>query len=421
MTTRFLGRITGLLLNKVLFFLGSWLPVVGWAWLIYFLSAIPSLSTGLGMWDLAFRKLAHVVEFFVLTRLLIRAFGRSWPMVSKGRALWTTATLALFYAISDEYHQGFVVGRVASVKDVLFDLVGIGGAILFYQGWPRVMRVRAILPLFLLFIGCGPQSEFKRIQALEKKGDVYEAWQSYQVFAAKNARHELAPKALYRAGVLTATHLNDCGAAAAFFERILERYPQSDPWARLAVLKKTNCPDYFPLSSGGSWVEGDSETGGKNARIEITCKAEPAETGALVTASYEKTYYGGNAKFQTTLVKYEKTENELHEFPMPDDPRPKIILKWPLLVGTKWKTRVADKIIEYEILAVDKNISVKAGEFQNCLLVESREENASATTNEYYAPNIGRVLTTLVSKGGESRITELLSTNLPLLESEDER
>jgi hypothetical protein len=51
----------------------AWLPAVAWAGLIFAVSSIPSLSTGLGVWDLVLRKLAHVTEYAVLGFLLARA------------------------------------------------------------------------------------------------------------------------------------------------------------------------------------------------------------------------------------------------------------------------------------------------------------------------------------------------------------
>ena len=56
--------------------LSLWLPVVAWAGLIFALSSVPDLGTGLGTWDLVLRKLAHAAEFAVLGLLLLRALGR---------------------------------------------------------------------------------------------------------------------------------------------------------------------------------------------------------------------------------------------------------------------------------------------------------------------------------------------------------
>jgi len=93
----------------------AWLPVVLWAGLIFGLSSIPSLGTGLGTWDLVLRKLAHTLEYAVLGLLLLRALGSELPALAAGAA----------YAASDELHQHFVRGRHGAVYDVAIDAFGV--------------------------------------------------------------------------------------------------------------------------------------------------------------------------------------------------------------------------------------------------------------------------------------------------------
>ena len=95
--------------------LSAWLPVVLWAALIFGLSSIPDLGTGLGGWDLFLRKLAHMAEYAVLGLLLLRAVGREGPAV----------VLAIAYAVTDEVHQGFVEGRHGAWYDVAVDAAGV--------------------------------------------------------------------------------------------------------------------------------------------------------------------------------------------------------------------------------------------------------------------------------------------------------
>ena len=94
--------------------LARWLPVLAWAALIFALSSIPSLTTGLGTWDLVLRKLAHTAEFAVLGVLLARALAEL-PAFAAGVA----------YAVSDEVHQRFVPGREGALLDVAIDAVGV--------------------------------------------------------------------------------------------------------------------------------------------------------------------------------------------------------------------------------------------------------------------------------------------------------
>jgi len=100
-----------------------WGPVVVWAGVIFFFSNIPNLKTNLE-YDFLLRKMAHITEYFIFIFLLYRAFKGSFNMNGFGLFMYP-ATLSLLYAISDEFHQYFVVGRSCSVRDVLIDSIGI--------------------------------------------------------------------------------------------------------------------------------------------------------------------------------------------------------------------------------------------------------------------------------------------------------
>lgn len=104
-----------------------WLPVLLWAAVIFTLSSIPSLGTGLGAWDLLLRKLAHVAEYAILGALLLRALRRAAPAFVLGVA----------YAVSDEVHQTFVSGRRGAPLDVLIDAAGVGVGLVV---WRRLTR-----------------------------------------------------------------------------------------------------------------------------------------------------------------------------------------------------------------------------------------------------------------------------------------
>jgi len=93
----------------------AWLPVVLWAAVIFAFSAVPNLGTGLGTWDFVLRKIAHACEYAVLGLLLVRATRREHLAVLIG----------VLYAASDEFHQHFVPGRHATVRDVAIDSAGV--------------------------------------------------------------------------------------------------------------------------------------------------------------------------------------------------------------------------------------------------------------------------------------------------------
>ncbi len=103
----------------------AWLPVVAWCAVIFAFSAVPSLGTGLGTWDLVMRKLAHVIEYAILGVLLVRATQR--PAVA--------VALGTLYAVSDEIHQTFVRGREGRPRDVVIDTAGVLIGVIAVRVW----------------------------------------------------------------------------------------------------------------------------------------------------------------------------------------------------------------------------------------------------------------------------------------------
>ena len=109
--------------KKVKNLITLWLPVFLWCAIIYYLSSIPSLRSDLpNQWDLMFRKLAHITEYAILTLLFFRTTYKS--LIFK-KAILYSALFSIAYALTDEYHQLFVLGRTGNLGDVLIDSVGV--------------------------------------------------------------------------------------------------------------------------------------------------------------------------------------------------------------------------------------------------------------------------------------------------------
>lgn len=117
---------------KFIKFFNFWLPPIFWASLIFSLSGMPNLNSGLAaFWDVFLRKLAHATEFGILAVLIFRAFRgynlgfwKSWAL---------GLILAVAYAFLDEFHQLFVFERQGKLFDVFVDGLGVIfiGAIIF--------------------------------------------------------------------------------------------------------------------------------------------------------------------------------------------------------------------------------------------------------------------------------------------------
>jgi VanZ family protein len=123
-------------MNKLIWL---WLPVLGWAGLIYFFSSLPGLSSGLEC-DTILRKSAHIVEYFILTFLLYRAFKGTGVLDSLGLLFYPTV-LTFLYAISDEIHQLFVPNRLGAVGDVWIDVLGVIAFYVFRANKEKILNI----------------------------------------------------------------------------------------------------------------------------------------------------------------------------------------------------------------------------------------------------------------------------------------
>lgn len=96
--------------------------MIVWMGVIFVFSSIPDLKSGLKE-DFILRKIAHILEYAILTFLFIRALRRENLSIKK--AIIFALIFAVFYALTDEYHQTFILGRQGTLRDVGIDSIGI--------------------------------------------------------------------------------------------------------------------------------------------------------------------------------------------------------------------------------------------------------------------------------------------------------
>ncbi len=105
----------------------DWAVCLVWMCVIYYFSDVPNsfhvTEHYLGVMNYFCRKWAHMGEYGVLMVLTFRA-SRSLS----GSSFWVTYAIALgitvMYALLDEHHQSYVVGRSSSIGDVAVDSAG---------------------------------------------------------------------------------------------------------------------------------------------------------------------------------------------------------------------------------------------------------------------------------------------------------
>lgn len=73
--------------------------------------------------------MAHAINYGVLAALFVWALAGGQLSKITAPLILPAAALAILYGISDEFHQSFIPGRDASLRDVLADAVGaVAGA-----------------------------------------------------------------------------------------------------------------------------------------------------------------------------------------------------------------------------------------------------------------------------------------------------
>jgi len=102
----------------------NWILVIVWVGVIYWFSHQPNLKSELEpFWDLIFRKIAHMAEYFVLTFFIFQAVAGH--NIGYKKSLMSAAIFSVAYAGLDEWHQSFIFNRHGSIIDVGIDSIGV--------------------------------------------------------------------------------------------------------------------------------------------------------------------------------------------------------------------------------------------------------------------------------------------------------
>jgi len=104
-----------------------------WLLTILVVSSVPSLPTlkiSTGKSEIRLDYIIHFCEYGLLAGMAFLAFADNQFRLSSRKFLIITICLILF-AIADEYHQILIPGRAFNTKDILSNIVGISGALVF--------------------------------------------------------------------------------------------------------------------------------------------------------------------------------------------------------------------------------------------------------------------------------------------------
>ena len=116
-------------------FLRYWLPVLAYLTVMLVASAQPYLKP-----PFEFRnsdKIWHVVEYFGLGLLAVRALRATFRLTLPLAAALCALSIGIVVGAGEEYLQSFVPGRVSSALDLLADAGGLVLAQLVYLAFTR--------------------------------------------------------------------------------------------------------------------------------------------------------------------------------------------------------------------------------------------------------------------------------------------
>lgn len=81
-------------------------------------------------YDFVLKKIAHILVYFILYLLVFRAIHKTVNKKHEQAILVLPIAICLVYAVTDEIHQSLVPGRYATLRDIGYDMMGVGIALL---------------------------------------------------------------------------------------------------------------------------------------------------------------------------------------------------------------------------------------------------------------------------------------------------
>lgn len=241
----------------------------------------------------------------------------------------------------------------------------------------------------------------------EATGRYPQALSAYEKLLARSPHSPRAARVHVVVGDIYARHFQRCLEARRHYEATARLVPRLEPWTSRAQKGIMSCPDYFPLEPQRSWRYGDSQSRGRNMRLDwqVKVSSDGAKT-AVISA-----LFAGTKRIKVSETLYEKRDwslweqNGKHWIP---------ILRYPFKAGQVWKARSGAGELEYRIDGDDATARTAAGTFKGCLKVrEYNRKFPHSWKYDYYAPFVGRVKTTIAGPDFENPNTELIEFKSP--------
>lgn len=86
------------------------------------------------------RKVMHALVYFVLAFFIMILFNIIFEHKKYILTFSISIIVCIVFAITDEYHQSFVIGRVGQIKDVIIDSIGATLGLIFYSTYHIIYK-----------------------------------------------------------------------------------------------------------------------------------------------------------------------------------------------------------------------------------------------------------------------------------------
>lgn len=270
--------------------------------------------------------------------------------------------------------------------------------------------------IIILFLLCGCANlKFKKAYDLEKRNKFKEAIKIYKEIVDKYPTKKISARAIFRLGEIYRVNFEDYEKASHFYSMIIMDYPYLQPLNSLAELGLMESPDFFPLVDGWSWYEGDSQSYGKNMYQQRYCSLVSSGTDKLkryfeVYKIRTIIYTGkGGKKVFDSIDYYKKFHYNILKSKTPTFSKFSIVMKFPHKKGKKWTAVLEGKKNIYSIEDLNAQVVVRTGSYKNCLKIKELQPNIPHSWRyDYYAPGVGKVLSTVATERTEKRNSELI-------------
>ncbi len=229
-----------------------------------------------------------------------------------------------------------------------------------------------------------------------------QALRQYEKFLSSRPRDPRACEVRLRAAELYRTVFGRCEEARAHFEAAARDFPKQAACLERAKTGLLLCPDFFPTDTGRTWIYVDSDSRGKNMRLEWEARASSGAVGSISSAMF-----AGDRRILAKIEYFQKADWAIWRV---DKDGREAILRYPYNEAMAWSAKRADKTtVEYLVVSGSAAVTVAAGAFTGCLKIREKSSAAKgAWRYDYYCPGVGRVKTTIGGPGFENPNTELL-------------